>query len=280
MSGFEMPYFDRILDKLDDQGGAVAQAFGRNVHWGLWDDPSKADGSVADFVRASDNMTLKFCDFAGLKDGMRVLDAGCGFGGTIASLNERFIGLDLVGLNIDPRQLERARAIVKARESNRIQFVQGDACELPFEDASFDAVTAVECVFHFPSRQKFLAEAMRVLKPGGRLTFSDFVLHGPSLPWLLVVILVVGRGIESYMGKSDVTWILSKYQAMARAAGVTDLSSIDVSAKTLPTYPAMIDMLTKTGEAQGVQALKSLQLLAKWGGVRYKFFTMTKPGGR
>lgn len=279
MSSFEMPYFDRILDHLDDQGSPITQAFGRNVHWGLWDDPSKADGSVADFVRASDNMTLSVCNVAGIKSGMRVLDAGCGFGGTIASLNDRFTDLDLVGLNIDPRQLDRARAIVEPRESNRIEFLQGDACELPFGDASFDAVTAVECVFHFPSRQRFMAEALRVLKPGGRLTFSDFVLHGPSLPWLLIVILMVGKGIENHMGKSDVTWILSKYHAMARKAGVKDLRSIDITAGTLPTYPVMIDMLRKTGEAQGVRSVKSLHLLARWGGVRYKIFTMTKPSG-
>src|SRR5438034_5931485 len=45
---------------------------------------------------------------------------------------------------------------------------EADACALPFPDASFDRVLAVECIFHFPSRLRFLKEAARVLKPGGR----------------------------------------------------------------------------------------------------------------
>jgi cyclopropane fatty-acyl-phospholipid synthase-like methyltransferase len=86
------------------------QAFGRHVHWGYWENPKKADGSVSDFVAAAENLCQRVCDAASVKDGAKLLDVGCGFGGTIASLNERITNTVLVGLNIDERQLIRARS--------------------------------------------------------------------------------------------------------------------------------------------------------------------------
>lgn len=62
------------------------------------------------------------------------LDVGCGFDATIASLNENFSGMQLVGLNIDSRQLLRARKEVKASPGNFLCFGQGNACVLPFSD--------------------------------------------------------------------------------------------------------------------------------------------------
>ena len=114
---------------------------------------------------------------------MRVLDAGCGFGGTLACLQDRVERLDLTGLNIDPRQLQRAQKLVQPRPGSSLRFVAGDACALPFADASFDRVLAVECIFHFPSRAAFLAEVRRVLRPGGVLVLSDFV---PASAWVPV----------------------------------------------------------------------------------------------
>jgi cyclopropane fatty-acyl-phospholipid synthase-like methyltransferase len=64
-------------------------------------------------------------------DGEAVLDAGCGFGGTVDSLNGRLSGMDLVGLNIDPRQLQRASSRVVPRLDNRIRWQTGDACAMP-----------------------------------------------------------------------------------------------------------------------------------------------------
>ena len=179
----KLPYFDFLLTEIGASNASVETAFGRHVHWGYWENPQMADGTVEDFAQAAEALTQLITDAAEIQSGMKVLDAGCGFGGTIASLNERFCDLDLVGLNIDERQLQRAREKVSPNANNQIQFVQGDACQLPFADHSFDAVVAVECIFHFPSREAFFKEVARVLKPGGKLALSDFVRSQDEPSW-------------------------------------------------------------------------------------------------
>src|SRR5439155_10489956 len=139
--------------------------------WGYWDDPASADGSLSNFAAAAARLSRQVIAAAGVRDGQRVLDAGCGFGGTLADLHERLPGVDLVGLNIDARQLGQAREQLPTR----VRLVAGDACRLPFADASFDRVLCVEAIFHFAGRDLFLAEVRRVLRPGGRLVLSDFV---------------------------------------------------------------------------------------------------------
>lgn len=138
---------------------------------------------MRNYAEAAEGLSWAVLAAAEIGPGRRVLDVGCGFGGTLDLLNRRYSRLELVGLNIDLRQLTRARAQCVPRGENRLALVAADACRLPFADHSFDRVLCVEAVFHFPSRVKFFAEARRVLAPGGRLTPCDFVPRF-VIPWL------------------------------------------------------------------------------------------------
>ena len=154
----------------------MEQIFGQHVHWGYWENPKLANGSIEDFQNATKALSEKLLALANIVNGQDVLEVGCGFGGTISIINDLFNNLKIKGLNIDQRQIDRAKEKVFQKNGNEITFIQGDACKLPFEANSFDLVLAVECIFHFPDRRTFFSEANRVLKQGGRLVLSDFVL--------------------------------------------------------------------------------------------------------
>ncbi|MHC5721273.1 MAG: SAM-dependent methyltransferase, partial [Nostoc sp.] len=107
------------------------------------------NGSVADFAVAAENLSRLVSDVAEVQDGLSILDVGCGFGGTIATLNERFCNMHLIGININKEQLSRAEISVKAIADNHIEFIYADDCQLPFPDGYFDVVFAIESIFAF-----------------------------------------------------------------------------------------------------------------------------------
>ena len=96
----------------------------------------------------------------------RVLDACCGTGDlAVAALQA---GATVTGLDFSERMLERAR-----RKSGEIEWVQGDAEKLPFEDASFDAATVGFGVRNLDDLERGLGELRRVLRPGGRVAILE-----------------------------------------------------------------------------------------------------------
>src|SRR3546814_7519136 len=90
-----------------------------------------------------------------------VLDVACGKGETTRYLSRHFAPDKITAINISEKQLARGRQNVPGAT-----FRLMDATALEFADASFDAVVCVEAAFHFNTREKFLAEALRVLKIG------------------------------------------------------------------------------------------------------------------
>jgi SAM-dependent methyltransferase len=116
-----------------------------------------------------------------LDAGSRVLEVGCGSGGVTRRLAAD-TGASAVGVDINPHGIETATAsALREGLSSRVSFQVVDAgMRLPFADASFDAIFCNDAINHLPGRAELFLDWHRVLKPGGRLLFTDpIVVTGP-----------------------------------------------------------------------------------------------------
>jgi len=116
-----------------------------------------------------------------LDAGGRVLEVGCGSGGVTRRLAME-TGASAVGVDINPHGIEAASAAaVREGLSSRVSFQVVDAGKrLPFAGDSFDAIFCNDAINHLPARAELFGDWHRLLKPGGRLLFTDpIVVTGP-----------------------------------------------------------------------------------------------------
>lgn len=271
----KLPYFDVLLTLLDQGYPELDLAFGRHVHWGYWENPSQATNTPEDFREAADQLTYQVYNAAKVGNSQKILDVGCGFGGAIACMNEKFSQLDLTGLNIDPRQLERARKNILPLHNNSINFIEGSASELPFPDNSFDVVLAVECIFHFPDRQQFFKEAFRVLKSGGYLSLSDFVPRA----WIMPSRWLRSTDGKAFYGTVDFRYTLNDYRNMSKKIGFPELTLKDITKQTLPTYPFIwaLDKNLNLSQRSSLSDTLIVEWLSRFDLLKYLILSFQKP---
>jgi ubiquinone/menaquinone biosynthesis C-methylase UbiE len=109
--------------------------------------------------------------------GTRVVDFCAGLGGPSRYLAHRY-GADVTGIELTPARVKGAEELTRrVGLQDRVRLIEGDVMQVPLADGSVDVVISQEALLHVPDKPRALAEAYRILKPGGRIVFTDWIAH-------------------------------------------------------------------------------------------------------
>lgn len=137
------------------------------MHYGYWDQ------TIKNFPHSLLKMNQVLAEKLQPVSKERILDAGCGVGGSSIFMAKNF-ACHVTGISLSEKQVRSAR---KNAEKNKVQdlcnFIVADYLNTGFENNTFDGIWALESVCHATNKNLFLNEAYRILKPGGRLILSD-----------------------------------------------------------------------------------------------------------
>lgn len=150
------------------------EIWGEHVHHGLWESGRETP------EEAVINLIVRVAELARIEAGDTVCDIGSGYGGTARELAARY-GAQVTGLTVSPVQYRHAKKLNDGSESPH--YLLRNWYHNGFPDAAFDAVIAVESLAHMRDRETALAQAHRVLKPGGRLALCLWLANETPAPW-------------------------------------------------------------------------------------------------
>lgn len=164
-------YHQRIIDYYRDSENAYKDSWDLNnslaIHYGYWDDKVKT------FPQSLLRMNEIMMEAAAINSTDKVLDAGCGVGGSSIFL-AAILGCNVTGITLSERQVQQANENAKKKGVEKlVDFKPMDYAATQFPDASFDVVWGCESICYADDKEKFIKEAFRLLKPGGRLVVAD-----------------------------------------------------------------------------------------------------------
>ena len=263
-------------DELDD---AYLQIWSEHAHHGLW---RTGRESVEDAVRALVDVTA---DAAGVGLGSQVIDLGSGYGATGRQLADTR-GAETTSLTISQRQHDHA--VIADGDDPRLRQLLQDWFDNDLPADSYDAVIAIESLGHLDAVPA-LREALRVLRPGGRIAVCDLVAADRVPSWQVVPLL---RKMEVESHLVPLRTIAGMRDEFARAGFVVD-ETVDLTKGVRNTWPKGIVRLLKTlrgnpelrrslfgGEYENdgfILSLIRMTLGQRIGAVRYYLISAHKP---
>lgn len=164
-------YHKNIIDYYAATENAYKDSWDLNnslaIHYGYWDEKVKT------FPQSLLRMNEVMMEAAAIAPSDKVLDAGCGIGGSSIYMAER-IGCNVTGISLSERQIEHARRLAREKKiDDKVEFEAQNYCATSFPSESFDVVWGCESICYADDKEQFIKEAYRLLRPGGRLVVAD-----------------------------------------------------------------------------------------------------------
>lgn len=210
---------------------------GEDLHIGIYNTP---DESIADASQRTMDHMVRHVTPASEH---RILDLGGGYGGSARYLARHFQS-PVVVLNLSEKENERGREANKAQGLDHlVEIVDGDFQNVPYEDESFDVVWSQDAILHSDDRDRVIAEAARVLKPGGDLVFTDPMMKDDCPTDVIQPIL--DRIHLSTLGSPKF------YREAAARHGLTEMGFEDLT-NHLPTHYGRVREETQKADQSGI----------------------------
>lgn len=283
----EPPLDARIRRLYDDTTEGWVEVWGEHLHHGHYGPHGQLR---KDHLQAQVDMVDEVLTWGGLPlDGevKRVLDAGCGVGGSARHLASK-LGARVDGLTLSPVQRDIAKRLSKGRSD--VHFHVADATRTDFKDGAFDLVWSLESGEHMPSKRDFVAECARVLRPGGRLIIATWC-HRRLPPPMSARAERLLEGISEAYGRS-LTWVpLTQYEEILKDLPLDAVRTEDWSDAVKPFWNAVLlsalspkglKALWQGGRSMVTGAYGGLKMRAglRNGLVRYVVISAIKRGSR
>jgi tocopherol O-methyltransferase len=205
---------------------------GRHFGFGL---AGRKGGKSHDAALESANRRL--ADLAEVGRATRVIDCGCGLGGTSIWL-ARERNASVTGVDLLEPQIERARSeAIRAKVSEKVRFIVGDFTATRLAGQTFDVVLAQETLCHVEQKKHFYDEAYRLLAPGGRITIAEYMRLGRAR----------SEHEEQTIRRWCEGWIMpdllsaQEHSALAGASGFSRIEIIDCTADVSASLERLYD---------------------------------------
>ncbi|MCK4364548.1 MAG: methyltransferase domain-containing protein [Thermoplasmatales archaeon] len=163
---------------------------------------------------------------------MRILDAGCGVGGTSIYLAKRHPNIKFIGISIAHEEVKFAKKYAKTNQVKNAEFILANFVNTDFPDNYFDNIFAVESLSFAENHNDFVDEMYRILKPSGRFIVFDVFIKKPSMS------SIIKKVYKEYCREYGFVRIplINEYEFYLKEKGFKEIKFFDISKNISPYF--------------------------------------------